>query len=125
MAKYTEDEVDIALVMDRIRHNAAWRMSDSYANLKWTWEDKVQTLPTWQEIEDDWEVLLQERIDTKYITDREAEYPLIKDQVDAIFKGFKNLNDAGAVVFDKEVTDWIDEVQAVKDKYPKPAVLGP
>ncbi|CVK18450.1 hypothetical protein [Sporomusa sphaeroides] len=46
--------MDIALVLDRIRPGAAWRMSDTYENLKNTWEDTKQTLPTLAEIEAAW-----------------------------------------------------------------------
>ncbi len=46
--------IDIALVLDRIRPGAAWRMSDTYENLVATWEDTEQTCPTWEEIETAW-----------------------------------------------------------------------
>lgn len=46
--------IDIALVLDKIRPRASWRMSDTYENLKNTWEDTKQTLPTEKEIEDAW-----------------------------------------------------------------------
>lgn len=48
------DNIDIALVLDKIRPGAAWRMCDTYENLKNTWEDTEQTLPTEQEIIDAW-----------------------------------------------------------------------
>lgn len=48
------DSVDIALVLDKIRPGAAWRMSDTYENLVATWEDTKQTLPTLAEIETAW-----------------------------------------------------------------------
>lgn len=46
--------MDIALVLDKIRPGAAWRMADTYENLKATWEDKKQTLPTLEELESAW-----------------------------------------------------------------------
>ncbi len=46
--------MDIALVLDKIRPGAAWRMSNTYENLVATWEDTEQTLPTWEEIETAW-----------------------------------------------------------------------
>ncbi|WP_312523560.1 hypothetical protein [Anaerospora sp.] len=47
--------MDIALVLDKIRPGAAWRMSDTYFNLVATWEDAQQTCPTEAEIEAVWE----------------------------------------------------------------------
>ena len=49
--------MDIALVLDKIRPKAAWRMADTYENLKSTWEDKEQSLPTENEIQTAWENL--------------------------------------------------------------------
>ena len=46
--------IDIALVLDKIRPGAAWRMAGSYEQLTATWEDKTQKLPTQQEIIDAW-----------------------------------------------------------------------
>lgn len=49
------NNIDIALVLDKIRPSASWRMADTYDNLKATWEDKTQTLPTEDEIKSAWE----------------------------------------------------------------------
>lgn len=46
--------IDIALVLDKIRPRAAWRMADTYENLKNTWEDTKQILPTEEEIKTAW-----------------------------------------------------------------------
>ncbi|WP_312560204.1 hypothetical protein [Anaerospora sp.] len=46
--------MDIALVLDKIRPGAAWRMSDTYPNLVATWGDNQQTCPTLQEMETAW-----------------------------------------------------------------------
>lgn len=46
--------MDIALVLDKIRPGAAWRMADNYPNLVATWEDKVQACPMLKEIEIAW-----------------------------------------------------------------------
>lgn len=46
--------MDIALVLDKIRPNAAWRMADTYENLQATWEDAKQKLPTLEELETAW-----------------------------------------------------------------------
>ena len=51
------ENMDIALILDKIRPGAAWRMADTYENLKNTWEDKKQSLPTEIEIQTAWEKL--------------------------------------------------------------------
>ena len=47
-------DIDIAVVLDRIRPRAAWRIADTYENLVATWEDIEQTLPTSEEVEAAW-----------------------------------------------------------------------
>jgi hypothetical protein len=51
--------MDIALVLDKIRPGAAWRMCDTYENLVATWDDQVQTCPTLEEIETAWNIIQQ------------------------------------------------------------------
>ena len=48
--------IDIGFVLDRIRPRAKYRMYGTYADLKRTWEDETQTLPTWGEIRAEWNV---------------------------------------------------------------------
>jgi len=49
---------------------------------------------------------------------RAAVYPKVTDQIDAIYKMAKSLNDQG-INLPPEVLDWISSVQLVKDTYPK------
>lgn len=46
--------MDIALVLDKIRPGAAWRMATTYETLVATWEDTEQICPTLEEIETAW-----------------------------------------------------------------------
>ena len=63
-------KMDIALVLDRIRPNAKWRMSGTYEQLASTWEDEEQVLPTQEELQTAWlEILSEQKIielDNKY-----------------------------------------------------------
>ena len=47
-------KIDIGFVLDRIRPRAKYRMYGTYAQLKATWEDENQKLPTWGEIQGEW-----------------------------------------------------------------------
>jgi len=60
--------IDIALVLIKIRPLAKYRMSDSYENLKNTWEDKEQALPTEKEIQATWEDIQKEASEPQIIT---------------------------------------------------------
>ncbi len=55
------DDVDIAAVLDVIRHNAAYLRSATYEQLVSTWSDDVLLLPSEQEILDGWAVVLTSR----------------------------------------------------------------
>jgi len=78
---------------------------NDYTSLKWY--DKVQKAPTKKEVEDKHAELVAIEESSVYRYMRQAEYPSIGDQLDALFR-------AGA--FPKEMAD---KIQAVKDKYPK------
>jgi len=45
--------MDIALVLDKLRPGAKWRMADSYDNLVATWEDET-SIPSEDELEAAW-----------------------------------------------------------------------
>ncbi len=47
-------DIDYAAVLAKIRPGAAWRMSATYQQVVDTWGDKVQTVPTEQEMIDAW-----------------------------------------------------------------------
>ena len=72
------------------------------------WWDKVYQQPSKEEVEKEIGRLQQEWEDTKYQRQRAPEYPSIGDQLDALFH---------AGVFPPEMAA---QIQAVKDKYPKP-----
>lgn len=74
------DGVDIALVLDTIRPNAKWRMAGTYELLKWTWEDRTQTLPTEQEILDAWPTVQQKWAD---ITDEPSGREILEALLEA------------------------------------------
>lgn len=53
-----------------------------------------------------------------YAEKRMSEYPIMGDQLDAIFKGFKFMQDSGALL-PNETADWLNEIDSIKTKYPK------
>lgn len=59
------------------------------------------------------------QIKQNYAGLRKGEYPSSGDQLDAVFKLAKALKDAG-IELPADTLAWIDQCQAVKDKYPKP-----
>lgn len=78
------------------------------------WEDPREK-PGWEDLVAAWpdadvSMYAQKRID---------EYPPISDQIDAIKKGFDALRDSG-IELPAATTEWLDSIQAVKDKYPTP-----
>lgn len=55
-----------------------------------------------------------------YKLKREAEYPKIGDQLDAIYKGFKQLEAIG-IIPGADCVAWVDKLDSVKAKHPKPS----
>lgn len=53
-----------------------------------------------------------------YDLKRKTHYPTIGDQLDRIFKTFKHLDDIG-IDLGLEGNMWIDEIEAVKQEFPK------
>lgn len=53
-------DIDIGMVLNRIRHGAKYRRYDTYENLKNTWEDEAQSLPTEEAIQTAWEEMQKE-----------------------------------------------------------------
>ena len=82
-----------------LKPNTEWTWNGTeYSGLEWT---DSSTKPTEAEI--DAEV---ERLNNGYQVKRRAEYPSVVDQLDKMFhSGFQA---------------WKDEIQKVKEKYPKP-----
>jgi len=80
--------------------------ADDYNQLEWYSEDIEK--PTENEIAQEIERLKAEHERTEYQRQRKPEYPSIGDQLDALFH---------AGVFPPEMAA---QIQAIKDKYPKP-----
>ena len=91
-----------------IRPGAEWKLDGSdYDGL--TWMDETQTKPTRQELEEEM-IRVQEDYESKeYQRKRAAQYPRIEEQLDMLYHDKINGTD-----------NWLQAVQAVKDKYPKP-----
>lgn len=53
-----------------------------------------------------------------YRVRRRSEYPAAGDQLDAVYKMAAALHDAG-VQLPQDTIDWLEQVAAVKAKYPK------
>ena len=73
--------MDIALVLDKIRPQAKWRMSDTYTHLQKTWEDEEQVIPTIEELEQAWNEILEEQSKSK---EYEQVDPIILDMAETI-----------------------------------------
>lgn len=81
------------------------RGDSTYSNIEWL--DANETYPTEQEILDKVEELKADFEAKEYQRKRVFEYPSIGDQLDALFH---------AGVFP---SDMAEQIQAIKDKYPK------
>ena len=91
-----------------LRPNAIFTISGrSYDGLEWL--DETQTKPTREEVEAEMNRLQVIYDNNEYQRLREPEYPPIKDQLDMLYHDKINGTD-----------NWLQAIQAVKDKYPKP-----
>ena len=104
--------MDITNALQSLRPKAEWMViGDTYDGLQWlekpVWEGG-QKKPTKEEVEAEVARLQAEYDAKEYQRQRVPEYPDIKDQLDAIWKG----GDAYDAMLAK--------VMAIKDKYPKP-----
>ena len=95
--------MNITNALMSLRPKAEWLMVGG--NL--TWIDSKQTQPTQAEIDAEISRLQAEYDSQDYARKREAEYPPIGDQLDALFHAGVFPSDMAAIL------------QAVKDKYPK------
>lgn len=62
--------------------------------------------PSWDEVQEEYNDLVAQSVAEQYKYDRMNEYPSIVDQLDKIFH--------------EGVDAWKADIQAIKDKYPKP-----
>ena len=77
------------------------------------WLDEIQSKPTEEEIQNEIIRLEQEYQSKEYQRLRVTEYPSIQEQLDMQY--WDGINGT---------TIWQDTIQAIKDKYPKPEVIG-
>lgn len=62
--------------------------------------------PTWKEVLEEYDVLVAQVEQQKYKFQRAQEYPSLESQLDTIFH--------------QGIDVWKEQIQAIKDKYPKP-----
>lgn len=53
-----------------------------------------------------------------YRTERELRYPLLSEQIDCIYKGFKQLEETG-ITWNKDTKKWLDLITNIKEQVPK------
>ena len=100
--------MDIQRALLSLRPGAQWSVNgETYQGLTWS-DDNDLPPPTEEEINQEIERLQKEWDDNQYQRQRAPEYPSIGDQLDALFH---------AGVFPPEMAA---QIQAIKDKYPKP-----
>jgi uncharacterized coiled-coil DUF342 family protein len=100
--------MDITNALQTLRPGASWSiLGEDYDNLVWSDENELPP-PTEEEVNQEIERLQAEYAAKEYQRQRAPEYPDIKDQLDAIWKG----GDA--------YEEMLARVMEVKAKYPKP-----
>lgn len=101
--------IDVVSAIQALRPTSSWTLSNpnDLTTLEWH-EDNIEAAPTAEEINTELQKQLENAEYYSYQTKRKYEYPAIGDQLDALFH---------AGVFPTEMAA---QIQAVKDKYPKP-----
>jgi hypothetical protein len=96
----------ISTVLSILRPGSSWvlRGEELYENI--IWEDKLQSKPTIEEIEEELKRLQLEYQKTEYQRLRAKEYPSFAEQFDLLYHGGYDV--------------WKEEINKIKDKYPKP-----
>ena len=98
---------DIPSALKALRPNAQWHMiGTEYSNIYW--DDKTQTKPTEQEIEEKIAELKYQEEVNEYQEKRKSEYPDWGDQLDQIYHG--------------GIDSWKADIKIIKDKYPKQTI---
>ena len=98
---------DIPSALKALRPNAQWHMiGTEYSNIYW--DDKNQTKPTEQEIEEKIAELKYQEEVNEYQEKRKSEYPDWGDQLDQIYHG--------------GIDSWKADIKIIKDKYPKQTI---
>jgi hypothetical protein len=97
--------IDYTLILSKNYVGKKWILNgDSYDGLNWL--DELPK-PTKEELDSQWSAIQANIAANAYKAKRQAEYPAIGDQLDALWKG----GDAAA--------EMLAKVQTVKAKYPK------
>ena len=73
--------MDIALILDRIRPKADWGTATTYDDLKRTWRDEKQKIPTIEELETAWNEILEEQSKSK---EYEQVDPIVLDMAETM-----------------------------------------
>ena len=98
---------DIPSALKALRPNAQWHMiGTEYSNIYW--DDKTQTKPTEQEIEEKIAELKYQEEVNEYQEKRKSEYPDWGDQLDQIYHS--------------GIDVWKANIKIIKDKYPKQTI---
>ena len=92
-------------VLLALRPNARWSLIGyEYSGLEWL--DEVQTKPTEQEVDTEFNKQLAEYEANQYQRDRAAAYPSVEDQLDTLYHG--------------GYEGWFAQIQTIKNQFPKP-----
>ena len=105
----------------KIQFDGLCQTKEEYENIKWQigldetecaiFGEPEFEIPKWEDVEKELELLKIEFEKLEYQRKRKPEYPKIEDQLDLLYH--------------KVVEVWKEEIQKVKDKYPKPVVEEP
>lgn len=102
----------------RLRPGASFSVNgEVYSGI--IWHDENQTQPTEQEILSAIEEIKSEWKATEYVRQRREAYPLIGDQLDALWKIINQLRLEGTNL-PQEGDDLLNQILAVKKTYKKP-----
>ena len=61
---------------------------------------------------------MKARVLVNHVPRRAIAYPSIQDQLDMLFKGFKQMQDSGQVI-PPAIAEWIQQLEQVKRTFPK------
>lgn len=98
--------IDYSLILCTNYAGKQWSVGDTYDSLQWLDESPK---PSQSDLDSQWDAVKAKISARAYIAKRQAEYPAIGDQLDALWKG----GEAAA--------EMLAKVQAVKSKFPKGA----